>query len=159
MALAVTAGGSWRCYRYLHSSSHDVKLVEPSETQKAGVELLRKHEEQFLSAAILLIGALWGIAIVNKDSRLRRKDWPEIFMLSCSVTFFIMYFVFVNSSTELNLQLLRDVETLSRTQVPDVLGSALIASRSSATNICFFGALLCSAFTVTSLCLFRSIEK
>src|ERR1700732_3372462 len=86
-------------YTYLNTGANDVQLVKPSESQKVAVDLFRRHSEQFLEAAVLLIGGLWGVAIVSPDSRLKGKDWPEIAMFGFAVALFVTYFLLANHST------------------------------------------------------------
>lgn len=153
--LGISIGTGYYSQRYLLTSTENVPLVKPSEAQKTALQLARSHDEQFLEVAVLLIAGLWGVAIVNENSRLRRGDWPEILMFFCSVALCAVYFFLENHSTDVTLRLLRDVQTLDPTQVPDVLSSSLISAHRRATDASFYGALISSALTATSLCLLR----
>ncbi len=136
----------------VHPTDYDVY-------RETTLQMIREESTSFLSIGVLVLGALWGTIIVNKENRLtlKRQDWPEIVMFVLSNMLLIMFLYYNWKYRRLLAQLYWDMGPLlsGKKKFADVLNSKFVLVHYHSLLICFYGGLALSGITVFSSCILR----
>ena len=125
----------------------DFKHVELAE------KIARDDVGRFFQISILLIAGLWSIAVINKEIRLQRGDYPEIVMFVCANGLLLASQYFTNAYSEVLS------ETLMQKYKPfeffDPIGSPYLYLHRSIIYQSFYGGVVIASMCTISLCFLR----
>jgi hypothetical protein len=133
-----------------------IKLSPYTSGVATAFEMVRRDIEGLFEIGVLVLGGLWGVGIVKKEERLRRRDWPEIIMFA-SATFLLAAFLYLADQYSGMLELLYwNGQPLGlRQQAPDLFGSPYIRLYHISVHLAFYAGLFASAIATFSICLLR----
>jgi hypothetical protein len=156
LAAVVIAAMSWAGYTVIRAAATAadmVQAVDYSEPRAAVFEFLRDDARRFLDAEILVLAALWSIAIVKKDDRIRGTDLPEIVMFVATLLLSIL-FLYLNQEYG-HIFERASWDLASNKRLLDPFNSPYLELYSSAAATVFYVTVFASALTVFSLCVVR----
>jgi hypothetical protein len=156
LASSVIVAMSWAVYTVIkatRTAPDMVTTVDYSEPRAAVFEFLRDDAKRFLDAEILVLAALWSIAIVKKDDRIRGTDLPEILMFVATLLLSILFLYLNQEYGHIFERASWDVASAKR--LLDPFNSPYLTLYSSAAAAVFYVTVFASALMVFSLCVVR----
>lgn len=134
-----------------------IHMTDYDDYRRTALEMVRERATGRFGLGIALLGALWSVAVVSKDSHLKTMDWQEVVMFAASNTLMGGFFYFHDRYVDLLAQLFWDMgPSLSKSaKFADVMNSAYVTIHEQARTICFYFGLVGVAITVFSSCLLR----
>jgi hypothetical protein len=116
----------------------------------------KNDTDQFFQLGIIVLGGLWTVTIVNKDTRIRRGDWLETIWLAVTCLLFLSFFVFYQDYRALFGDMTTDFFKMNKLPDPTDPYVKLQAMRVARF---FYIAVLSSGVTVLGLCMKRNADK
>jgi len=141
-------------YDFTHTPD-TIDTVEYDAYRASALQFIREDARMFIDAGILVLTALWSVAIVKKDDRLRRHDKPEIIMFLCSVTLLGMFLWYSQRYGQELERAYWNVGVLTEQKGFPNVNSEYLKLYGRTVTVAFYAGLAATAFTVLSLCIFR----
>lgn len=141
-----------------HGFANTADTIDPVEYdmyRASALQFIREDARIFIDAGVLILAALWSVAIVKKDDRLRRQDIPETLMFICSM---ILLGMFIWYSQQYGQELEKaywNVGVLTKQKGFPNINSEYLKLYSKTVTGAFFAGLTATALTVFSLCILR----
>jgi hypothetical protein len=157
LATLVVVMAAWLFYdvqQEITKTPDQIQTVNYEQSRAISFQLLRDDERRYLDAAILILAGLWSVAIVNKDDRIKGKDFPEMLMFLIATALFIFFFYLTQRYA---VELERAYWDTSKGKLfPDVFNSPYLTMYSNSVMKTFYASLVASAITIFSLCVVRN---
>jgi hypothetical protein len=144
----------WGIWRDVQNTPDQIRTVEYDQSRALAFQFMREDARQFIDATILILAGLWGVAIVKKEDRIKRRDIPEaaMFLVATALMAFFFY-----CTQRYGHELERAYwDTTSGRQFPDVFNSPYLTLYYRAATKMFYASVCVSAVTVFSLCVIRA---
>jgi hypothetical protein len=132
-----------------------IDIVEYDSYRVTALSFVRDNAKLFVDAGILVLAGLWSVAIVSKEERMRRQDWPEIVMFVCATISLAIFFVVDQRYGQELENAYWSVGTLSEQKGFPNINSPYLKIYSTTVIYAFYLSLFISAATVLSLCVLR----
>jgi hypothetical protein len=137
-----------------------IKTINYDEYLAATLEFVRQDAERFFQLAVLVLGGLWTLAIIDDTHHLTFIKIPEIIMFVTANGLLIACCYFIQLYGDVIKQVYWDVHKLSGNSrpllFPDFLHSPYIDLHYEALIRCFYSGLIVSALVALSLCRLQS---
>jgi len=141
------------------STPDQIKLVNYDEYVSKTLDFVKQDVERFFQMAVLVLGSLWALGVVDKDHRLKLVDWPELVMFVIGTGLFVFSLYFLQQYDDIVKQTVWDARNLpgeaGQKLFPDVLESPYFRLHYEVVVKCFYSGLFVSGLTAFSLCRLR----
>jgi hypothetical protein len=127
-----------------------------------GPEILNMYQQargdtdQFFQLGVIVLGGVWTVTIVGKDTRIRRGDWIESAWLLVSCILFAFFFISYQHYRELFGGLTSDFLKINRLPDPN---DTFFKDEAARVAKFFYMAVAASGCTVLGLCMKRNNDK
>jgi len=155
ICLSLAAWVSLSIFHAFRSTPDQVKLVNYDDYVVKVFDLVKQEVERFFEMAVLVLGGIWALAVIDKDQKLMLSDYPELAMFIVSTATFVALFYFLQQYDEIVKQVVWDVRALpgdtGQKLFPDVLNSPYLTLHYEVVVRCFYSGLATSGLTALSL--------
>ena len=157
VAIALLLWTGVSLYRAISATPDQIKTVSYYPESATSLDMARKDVDGFFQTGVLLLAGLWGVAVVKKDDRLRRRDIPEIVMFTTATILLVAFLFVAQQYGQLLERLYWDFQPLinQKKMFIDLFDSPYIRLYYDSLYHCFYAALAVSAVATFSLCLLR----
>jgi hypothetical protein len=159
LSLAVAMWVFVSAFRTYRSTPDQIRLVDSDESVVQIFDSVRQDIERFFQMAVLVLGGLWTLAVIDRDQRVHVADYPEIVMFITATVLFLLCFYFIQTYDTVLKQAVWDARTLigdhGQKLFPDLLHSPYLDLHSTVVVRSFYSGLAVSGLTTVSLCRLR----
>jgi magnesium-transporting ATPase (P-type) len=141
------------------TGADQIRLMDFDAVRAALLQSVRDDSQRFFQMAVVVLGSVLGVALVKKDDRLNRRDWPEILMVLMAISLFSIFFYFNHRYSETLVRSYWDALSLpGKRQLPDFMDSPYLERQHDAFVSAFYGGLVVSGLAVLSICKMRGSQ-
>jgi hypothetical protein len=156
LVLVVVFSVSLNLYMKTIPQPQSVTLLDINEATVAIVQSTKGDVDQYFQLAVLLVGAVWTVAFVQTETRLRWRDGMELFNIVCVSGTFLLFFVAYKEYREKFADIA--VQLVQMKRLPNPSSGFFVDSLAQVTDL-FFLCVGASAFFVFGLCMMRENRK
>lgn len=137
----------WRGF-VIYIAPDQLKTVPFNSANTPTYQILAAEEKSYSDLSILLLAGLFSLCFINKDERLGRKDWPELFLCAAATLAFVcVFYLHLRYDTILELSSWQAAKMQANL---DFLHSPYLEAYRSSEILAFLVALILSGVTALS---------